>query len=89
MHRGKAGVARLNTEPSVVRRVFGLLPWLTDVSLSTLPWMDDTIFTSAPGIPDFPALDTLRLHKMGRITAEGLIIQRASDGRKICPATLR
>ncbi|KAF2267259.1 hypothetical protein CC78DRAFT_559009 [Lojkania enalia] len=63
---------KLRIEPGVLRRVFGMLPWLAEVTFSDLPWMNDSVFHSAPGIPDFPALDTITLKKIKNVTVEGL-----------------
>ncbi|KAF2111222.1 F-box domain-containing protein [Lophiotrema nucula] len=65
-------ICRIRIEPGILRRVFGMLPWLTEVTFADLPWMNDSVFHSAPGIPDFPALDTLRLKKVNNVTAAGL-----------------
>ncbi|KAF1998157.1 F-box domain-containing protein [Amniculicola lignicola CBS 123094] len=65
-------ISRVRLEPGLLRRVFGILPFINDVLFSELPWMNDSIFSSAPGIPDFPPLETLRLKKMHGVTAEGI-----------------
>lgn len=64
---------KIQIEPSILRRVFGVLPWLSEVSFTSISWMNDSIFHSAPGIPEFPALDTLKLNKISGITAEGVV----------------
>ncbi|KAF2467840.1 F-box domain-containing protein [Lindgomyces ingoldianus] len=65
-------ISKIQFEPTVLRRIFGLLPWLSDVSFEHLPWLGDSIFHSAAGIPDFPALDTLTLKKIRNVTQQGL-----------------
>ncbi|KAF1951628.1 hypothetical protein CC80DRAFT_424286 [Byssothecium circinans] len=62
----------IQVEPTLFRRVFGALPWLSEVSFSGIPWLNDSFFHSVPGVPDLPPLDTLRLNKMHGVTAEGL-----------------
>ncbi|KAF2685046.1 F-box domain-containing protein [Lentithecium fluviatile CBS 122367] len=62
----------VKVEPSLLRQVFGILPWLCEVSFSNLAWANDSTFQSVPGIPDFPALDTLKLERIPSLTAEGL-----------------
>lgn len=65
-------MTKIRIEPTVLRRVFGILPWLSEVTFSDLPWLNDSAFHSAPGIPDFPALDSLKLRKIRNVTAQGL-----------------
>ncbi|ORY19283.1 hypothetical protein BCR34DRAFT_472423 [Clohesyomyces aquaticus] len=66
-------ISKIQFEPTGLRRILGLLPWLTDVSFAELGWLNDSIFSSAPGIPEFPALDTLTLKSIHGITQEGLV----------------
>jgi hypothetical protein len=79
-------ISRVRVEPSVLRRVFGALPYLSEVTFAHLQWLDDTVFHSAPGIPEFPALDTLKLDKIKNVTAQG-IAQYLSN--PMCRDTLR
>jgi hypothetical protein len=65
-------INKARIEPTVLRRVFGMLPWLTEVSFSDVPWLNDSVFHSAPGIPDFPALDTLKMRKIKNVSGQGL-----------------
>jgi hypothetical protein len=65
-------INRIQIEPTIFRRLLGNLPWLSEITFSHTPWLNDTIFHSVPGIPDFPALDTLKLHKVSNLTAHGL-----------------
>lgn len=58
--------------PSIVRQVLGMLPRLSELSVSDVSWLNDSTFHNAPGLPNFPALDTLRLDKIRGVTAEGL-----------------
>ncbi|KAF2179867.1 F-box domain-containing protein [Zopfia rhizophila CBS 207.26] len=66
-------ISRLRVEPSVLRRAFGVLPWLTEVSFSDIAWMNDTVFHSAAGIPDFPPLDTLTMKNIPNVTSQALV----------------
>lgn len=77
---------KIQIEPSLLRRVFGMLPWLSELHFSGLGWINDSIFHSVPGVPDFPALDTLRLNKIAGITAEGLVQYLNNP---VCRDTLR
>jgi hypothetical protein len=63
---------RVQVEPTLLRQAFGVLPWLSVASFSGLPWMNDSFFHSVPGMPDLPPLDTLKLHKMHGVTADGI-----------------
>lgn len=63
----------IQIEPTTLRRAFGVLPWLSEVSFSNITWMNDSFFHSVPGVPDFPALDTLKLNKMHGLTADSLV----------------
>ncbi|KAF2743210.1 F-box domain-containing protein [Sporormia fimetaria CBS 119925] len=65
-------INRLQIEPTILRRVLGNLPWLSEITFSNTPWLNDSVFHSVPGIPDFPALDTLRFIKVTNLTAQGL-----------------
>ena len=77
---------RIQMEPTILRRVFGILPWLSEINLADLPWLDDSIFHPASGLPDFPALDALKLRKINRITAHGLAQYLSSP---VCSNALR
>lgn len=63
---------KVRTEPSILRQVLGMLPQLSELRISGVSWLNDSTFHSAPGLPPFPALDTLRLEKIHGLTAEGL-----------------
>ena len=63
---------RVQLEPSILRQVFGMLPRLNELILSGVSWMNDSTFHNAPGIPPFPALESLKLEKVHGITAAGL-----------------
>lgn len=63
---------KIHMEPSVLRQVFGMLPNLSELVITGVTWMNDSTFHIAGGLPDFPALDTLRLEKVPGVTAEGL-----------------
>lgn len=65
-------INKIQIEPTILRRVFGNLPWLSEVSFSNVAWLTDSTFHSALGIPDFPALDTLKLTKIRNLSAQGL-----------------
>lgn len=65
-------ITTVRIEPTILRRVLGSLPWLSDVSFSNVAWLNDSVFHSASGLPDFPALDTLRLERVNNLTAQGL-----------------
>jgi hypothetical protein len=65
-------INRIQIEPTIFRRVLGNLPWLSEVTFSNVSWLNDSLFHSVPGIPDFPALDTLNLNKVSGLTAHGL-----------------
>jgi hypothetical protein len=77
---------RIQMEPTILRRVFGILPWLSDITFADLRWLDDSIFHPASGLPDFPALDALKLRKIDRITAHGLAQYLSSP---VCSNALR
>ncbi|CAI6294340.1 unnamed protein product [Periconia digitata] len=63
----------IQIEPTTVRRALGVLPWLSELSFSHIAWMNDSFFHSVPGVPDFPALDTLKLNKIHGLNADGLV----------------
>lgn len=65
-------INNIQVDPTLMRRVLGMLPWLSELSLSGLGWMNDSIFHSVPGVPDFPALDSLKFNKVHGVTGEGL-----------------
>ncbi|KAI5364845.1 Putative F-box domain, leucine-rich repeat domain superfamily, F-box-like domain superfamily [Septoria linicola] len=63
----------LSVEPATLRIVLGSLPTLHDLTLSDMPWIDDSVFTPSPGqLPDFPAVQYLKLKHTPNLTAEGL-----------------
>jgi hypothetical protein len=65
-------LSKVHIEPSILRQVFGMLPRLSELSVYNVLEMNDSIFHDAPGLPYFPALNTLRLEKVHGITANGL-----------------
>ncbi|PSN74762.1 hypothetical protein BS50DRAFT_23625 [Corynespora cassiicola Philippines] len=65
-------INKIQMEPTILRRVFGMLPWLSEVRFSNLQWMDDNLFHSVSGMPDFPPLETMTLNKIHGVTARGL-----------------
>jgi hypothetical protein len=77
---------RIHIEPSIVRQVFGVLPRLNELSVTGVTWLNDSTFHNAPGLPGFPALETLRLEKVHEVTAEGLAVYLSSP---ICANRLR
>jgi hypothetical protein len=76
----------VRVEPSLLRQVFGILPWLSEVTFADLAWTNDSIFHAVNGVPDFPALDTLRLDHINGLTAEGLAVYLSNP---MCRETLR
>ncbi|USP72952.1 uncharacterized protein yc1106_00226 [Curvularia clavata] len=62
----------IRIEPSILRQVFGMLPQLKELTVINAPWLNDSTFHDAPGIPNFPALETLRLENCNALTAQGL-----------------
>jgi hypothetical protein len=63
----------LAVEPATLRIVLASLPTLRELSLSDMPWLDDNIFQPSPGqLPDFPAVQYLKLKHTPNLTAEGL-----------------
>jgi hypothetical protein len=70
----------------VLRQVFGMLPHLSELSVTGVSWMNDSTFHDAPGLPHFPALETLRLEKVHGVTAEGLAVYLSSP---MCANRLR
>ncbi|CAK1366050.1 hypothetical protein CB0940_09512 [Cercospora beticola] len=63
----------LSLEPATLRIVLGSLPTLNDLTLADMPWVDDSMFHPAPGqLPDFPAVQRLKLKHIPKVTAEGL-----------------
>lgn len=66
-------LTNLALEPTTLRIVLASLPTLHDLTLSDMTWMDDSIFLPSTGqLPDFPALQTLKLKDVPNITAQGL-----------------
>lgn len=66
-------LSKLRIEPTVVRRVLGSLRWLSEITFTDLSWFNDSVFHSVSGIPEFPALDTMKFRKVHGITAQGLV----------------
>ncbi|KAG9197918.1 hypothetical protein G6514_000700 [Epicoccum nigrum] len=64
---------KLRIEPSILRQVFSMLPRLTELTVTGGAWMNDSFFHDAPGIPPFPALETLKLEDVHGVTAQGLV----------------
>jgi hypothetical protein len=77
---------KVHIEPSVLRQVLGVLPNLSELIISGVDWMNDSTFHNAPGLPPFPAVDTLRLEKVHSVTAEGLALWLTSP---MCANRLR
>lgn len=67
-------LSNLAIEPGTLRIVLGSLPALHDLTLVGLEWLDDTIFHIAQqgALPEFPAIQTLKLEKCPNVTAAGL-----------------
>jgi hypothetical protein len=65
-------ITKIQIEPTILRRVLGNLPWLSEITFSHVSWLNDSVFHSVSGIPDFPALDTLKLNKVNSLSAQGL-----------------
>jgi hypothetical protein len=63
---------KIQIEPSILRQVFGMLPRLKELTITGVSWLNDSTFHNAPGIPNFPALETLHLTKVHGVTANGL-----------------
>jgi hypothetical protein len=63
---------RIQIEPSILRQVFGMLPRMKELIINGVSWLNDSTFHDAPGIPNFPALETLKLDNVHGITANGL-----------------
>lgn len=63
---------KINVEPSILRQVFGMLPRLKELTITGAQWLNDSTFHDAPGIPPFPALETIKLDKCNAVTANGL-----------------
>jgi hypothetical protein len=63
----------LAVEPATLRIVLASLPTLHELTMSNMDWMDDTIFASSAGqLPEFPALQALKLMDIPQLTAKGL-----------------
>jgi hypothetical protein len=77
---------KVHIEPSVLRQVLGTLPNLSELSVTGVEWMNDSTFHNAPGLPPFPAVDTLKLDKVHGVTAEGLALYLSSP---MCANRLR
>jgi hypothetical protein len=65
-------INRVRMEPTILRRVFGILPWLSEVTFSDVQWLNDSVLQPAPGLPDFPPLETLNLREINDVTVNGL-----------------
>lgn len=66
-------LVNLSVEPATLRVVLGSLPTLRDLTLSDMPWIDDSVLMPAQGqLPDFPAVQFLRLKHTPNLTAQGL-----------------
>ena len=65
-------ISKVNVEPALIRRVFGMLPRLKDLSLADLPRLTDPFFHHVTGHPAFPALETMTLKNLPHITFNGL-----------------
>lgn len=63
---------KIHIEPSILRQVLGMLPRLNELIICGGSWMNDGTFHNAPGLPNFPALETLKLDKVHGLTAAGL-----------------
>lgn len=63
---------KIQIEPSILRQVFGMLPRLKKLTITGVSWLNDSTFHDAPGIPNFPALESLTLTKCHGVTANGL-----------------
>ncbi|KAF1941195.1 hypothetical protein EJ02DRAFT_466775 [Clathrospora elynae] len=63
---------RIQIEPSILRQAFGMLPRLSALTITGVSWLNDSTFHDAPGLPNFPALETLKLDKVPGVTADGL-----------------
>ena len=49
-----------------------MLPRLKKLTITGVSWLNDSTFHDAPGIPNFPALESLTLTKCHGVTANGL-----------------
>jgi len=65
-------ISKLHVEPALLRRAFGMLANLKDLSLADLPRLDDSFFHQVPGLAAFPALETLTLKNLPNITFNGV-----------------
>lgn len=63
---------KIHIEPTILRQVLGMLPHLSELSVNGVTWLNDSTFHNAPGLPPFPALETLKLEKVPGVTTEGL-----------------
>ncbi|KAF1968733.1 hypothetical protein BU23DRAFT_558277 [Bimuria novae-zelandiae CBS 107.79] len=79
-------INKVQIDPTLLRRVLGVLPWLSEISFSGVPWMNDSVFHGVQGVSDFPALDTLSFHKVDSITGQGLAQYLSNP---LCRDTLR
>lgn len=66
-------LTKLRIEQGTLRQVFSMLPQLTELTVTGGAWMNDSFFHDAPGIPPFPALETLKLEDVHSVTAKGLV----------------
>ncbi|EDU44055.1 F-box domain containing protein [Pyrenophora tritici-repentis Pt-1C-BFP] len=63
---------KIQMEPSILRQALSMLPYLKELTIIGVSWLNDSTFHDTPGLPNFPALETLRLEKTHSITANGL-----------------
>lgn len=77
---------KIHIEPSILRQVLGMLPRLSELHITSVTWMNDSTFHDAPGLPTFPALDSLKLDKVHGLTANGLAQYLSNP---ICGSRLR
>lgn len=67
-------LTRLNMDPTVLRRVLGMLPLLRTLKVSEMQCFDDTLFADNVMLPSFPPLTELALEETHNITAQGLAV---------------
>ena len=63
---------KIQMEPSILRQALSMLPRLKELTIIGVSWLNDSTFHDTPGLPNFPALETLRLEKTPAVTANGL-----------------
>lgn len=65
-------LSSLAIEPATLRIVLGSLPKLQNLALLDLSWMEDSIFSCSQGnLPNFPAVQALKLIDIPNVTAQG------------------